>query len=102
MFAATGRTPFQGDSAPATAMRILTHEPDLTGLPGPLREVVARSLAKDPADLPTARELLDLLLSAGRPAETSPVLAEPPRPGPDQPARRPRCAGGARRRGPGR
>ncbi|GAA3342109.1 hypothetical protein GCM10020358_35890 [Amorphoplanes nipponensis] len=72
-FAATGRTPFQGDSAPATAMRILTQEPDLAGLPTPLRGIVARALAKDPADRPTARELLDLLLTSGRSATPLPV-----------------------------
>ncbi|GAA3920276.1 serine/threonine protein kinase [Actinoplanes auranticolor] len=77
MFAATGRTPFQGESAPATAMRILTQEPNLTGLPGSLRGIVARALAKDPADRPTARQLLDLLLADGRPVATLPVRPVP-------------------------
>ncbi|WP_369819737.1 serine/threonine-protein kinase [Actinoplanes sp. TFC3] len=45
MFAATGRTPFGAESAPATAMRILTQEPDLTGLTAPLRTLVASALA---------------------------------------------------------
>jgi hypothetical protein len=80
-FAATGRTPFQGESAPATAMRILTQPPDLTGLPDRLRGIVARALAKEPADRPTARELLDLLLADGRPA------APPVGPVPDDAAR---------------
>ncbi|MGW1449733.1 serine/threonine protein kinase [Micromonospora sp. NPDC002411] len=66
--AATGRNPFGGDSATATAMRILTQPPDLTGLDGPLRELVSRALEKDPAARPTARELLDGLLTAGYPA----------------------------------
>ncbi|MEO3774000.1 protein kinase [Micromonospora sp. B9E7] len=65
--AATGRNPFGGDSATATAMRILTQPPDLTGLDGPLRELVSRALEKDPAARPTARELLDGLLTAGYP-----------------------------------
>ena len=64
-FAATGRTPFAADSAAATAMRILTQEPDLTGVPEPLRGLVARTLVKEPGDRPTARELLDLLLAGG-------------------------------------
>lgn len=66
-YAATGRSPFGGDSATATAMRILTQPPDLTGLGGPLRELVSRALEKDPAARPTARELLDGLLTAAPP-----------------------------------
>ncbi|GIF26816.1 hypothetical protein Ate02nite_95460 [Paractinoplanes tereljensis] len=81
-FAGTGRTPFGGDSPPATAMRILTQPPALDGLPMPLRLIVARTLAKDPAERPTARELLDLLLAVAEPAPAPPT--EPPRP----PARR--------------
>jgi predicted Ser/Thr protein kinase len=61
-YAGTGRTPFHGDSPPATAARILTQPPRLDGLPESLRELVAVSLAKDPAARPSARELLDLLL----------------------------------------
>jgi predicted Ser/Thr protein kinase len=63
-YAGTGRTPFAADSAAATAARILTQPPELSGLPGPLRDLVARTLAKDPLDRPTAHELLDLLLAA--------------------------------------
>ncbi|WP_422770505.1 serine/threonine-protein kinase [Plantactinospora sp. WMMC1484] len=66
-YAATGRTPFAADSAPATAMRILTQPPDLSGLPGSLRDLVERALRKDPAERPTARELLDVLLSGDTP-----------------------------------
>jgi serine/threonine protein kinase len=89
-FAGTGRTPFAGDSPPATAARILTRPPVLDGLPMPLRLIVARSLAKDPTERPTARELLDLLLAvdqpaAGPPPET-PLPARPVEP--HRPARR--------------
>jgi serine/threonine protein kinase len=66
-YAGTGRTPFHGDSPPATAARILTQPPHLNGLPESLRELVALSLSKDPEDRPTARELLDMLLG-DRPA----------------------------------
>ena len=62
-YAGTGRTPFRADSPAATAARILTQPPDLSGLDGPLRDLVGRTLAKDPADRPTAHELLDLLLA---------------------------------------
>ena len=68
-YAGTGRTPFQADSAAATAARILTQPPDLSGLPGSLRDLVAQTLAKDPQDRPTAYELLDLLLAAGPQAD---------------------------------
>ncbi|MCY1136651.1 serine/threonine-protein kinase [Actinoplanes sp. Pm04-4] len=62
-YAGTGRTPFRADSPVATAARILTQPPDLTGLSGPLAELVAVALAKDPDDRPTAPELLNLLLA---------------------------------------
>lgn len=65
--AATGRNPFGGDSATAIAMRILTQPPDLSGLGGTLRELVSRALEKDPAARPTARELLDALLTVAEP-----------------------------------
>ncbi|WP_405089903.1 protein kinase [Micromonospora sp. NBC_01392] len=77
-FAATGRTPFEGESATATAMRIMTQPPDLTGLDGPLRELVSRSLEKDPADRPSARDLLDGLLTAAAPAGGAAVRAAGP------------------------
>ncbi|WP_203827134.1 serine/threonine protein kinase [Actinoplanes palleronii] len=65
-YAATGRTPFAAESAPATAMRILTQPPDLSGLPESVRYAVERALAKDPVERPGARELLDLLLAGGK------------------------------------
>ncbi|MGC4880010.1 serine/threonine protein kinase [Micromonospora sp. DT43] len=79
--AATGRNPFGGDSPTATAMRILTQPPDLTGLGGALRELVSRALEKDPAARPTARELLDGLLTAadrGGAARPVQLLGETP------------------------
>ncbi|GAA2624727.1 hypothetical protein Adu01nite_69020 [Paractinoplanes durhamensis] len=73
-YAATGRTPFGADTSAATAMRILTQLPDTSGVPAPLRRLVESTLAKDPAQRPTARELLDQLLGA-RP---QPIRVEPP------------------------
>ena len=78
-YAGTGRTPFAADSPPATAARILTQPPDLTGLTGTLRDLVARALRKDPAERPSARELLDLLLDGPlRPAAAAEALADQP------------------------
>jgi eukaryotic-like serine/threonine-protein kinase len=75
-YAGTRRTPFQADSPAATAARILTQPPDLSGLPDPLRQVVARTLAKDPADRPTAHELLELLLELDTQDRAEPVRPE--------------------------
>ncbi|RZU48628.1 serine/threonine protein kinase [Krasilnikovia cinnamomea] len=86
-YAGTGRTPFRADSPPATAARILTQPPHLDGLAEPLRSLVELSLAKDPAERPTARELLDMLLGEApvrRPA--GPATRTGPRP-PQAPAR---------------
>jgi eukaryotic-like serine/threonine-protein kinase len=66
-YAGTGRTPFAGDSAAATAARILTQPPSLGRLPAPLRDLVAMTLEKDPRLRPSAAELLDMLLASGAP-----------------------------------
>jgi serine/threonine protein kinase len=65
VYAATGHTPFGGDTPAATAVRIMTEEPDLDGVSPALREVIADTLQKDPADRPAARELLDRLVLLG-------------------------------------
>ncbi len=64
-YAATGRTPFGAEVPAAIAVRIMTEPPNLDGLTGPLRDLVELSLAKNPSDRPTARELLDNLLAGG-------------------------------------
>ncbi|MFJ6721640.1 PQQ-binding-like beta-propeller repeat protein [Streptomyces sp. NPDC091259] len=56
--AATGRGPFDSDSHYLVAYQVVHGEPDLTGLPGPLVPLVARCLAKDPAERPTADALI--------------------------------------------
>jgi WD40 repeat protein len=63
-YAATGHLPFAGDSPMATAGQILTQPPDLEGLSGTMRDLVAAALEKDPARRPSAAELLELLLTA--------------------------------------
>ncbi|MBB4744584.1 putative Ser/Thr protein kinase [Actinoplanes octamycinicus] len=77
-YAGTGKTPFYADSPAATAARILTQPPRLHELARPLRGLVAHALEKDPANRPSARELLDLLISGDRPAATAAALADQP------------------------
>ena len=52
------------DTPLATAGRILTQPPDLTGVPGPLLDLVSAALSKEPGDRPTAPQLLGSLLTA--------------------------------------
>lgn len=65
-FAATGRSPFAATSIAAAVYRILHQEPDLTGLPDPLRGLVAGCLAKAPADRPGVAELIERLAPEAR------------------------------------
>ena len=65
-FAATGRSPFAAASIAAAVYRILDKEPDLTGLPDPLRGLVAGCLAKAPADRPDVAELIERLAPDAR------------------------------------
>ncbi|MEU7854026.1 protein kinase [Nonomuraea sp. NPDC049141] len=64
-FAALGKAPFGQDSIPAVINRVLNETPDLSPIQSPLRDLVDRCLAKDPASRPTAQELL-LTLLGGR------------------------------------
>ncbi|RMF45292.1 MAG: serine/threonine protein kinase [Planctomycetota bacterium] len=46
---ATGTVPFDGESSQEIIMKHLTDEPDLSRVPSPIREIVSRALAKNPA-----------------------------------------------------
>ncbi|WP_214322008.1 glycoside hydrolase family 6 protein [Nonomuraea sediminis] len=78
-FAAGGHSPFEGGSVPDILMRIVTAEPDLSGLAPPLRDLAAAALAKDAAARPTADDLLTSLSAAGTPLPYS-GTASPPEP----------------------
>ena len=45
----TGNVPFDGESSQEIIMKHLTSDPDLTRVPSPIREVVYKALAKNPA-----------------------------------------------------
>ena len=57
-FAATGQGPFGEGSSPELAYRLVYSQPNLDQLLAELRSLVGHCLAKEPADRPTADELL--------------------------------------------
>ena len=72
-FAATGRHPFGGGPPEAVAYRVLHDPPDLAGVPGPLRGLVADALSPDPAARPTATRIAAVLAPAAVPTEPLPA-----------------------------
>lgn len=66
-YAATGRPPFGTGAPDVVAFRVMSGEPDLDGVPAPLRRVVEEALSKEPADRPSAaraaEECAELLAS---------------------------------------
>ncbi len=61
-YAAIGRPPYGQDTIPAVMNRIMKGKPDLGGLSGPLRVLVAQTLHKEPAKRPRSRDVLLQLL----------------------------------------
>ncbi|MGW0947907.1 serine/threonine-protein kinase [Streptomyces sp. NPDC002623] len=55
-YAATGRLPFGTGAPEAVAYRVTSGRPDLDGLPEALKEILERSLSKEPAERPDATE----------------------------------------------
>ncbi|WP_204048313.1 glycoside hydrolase family 6 protein [Microbispora siamensis] len=70
-YAGTGHAPFGHGSLPVVLNRVVNGEPDLTGLDGPLGTLVARALAKNPAERPTVQALLDTLTGSTAPSVTT-------------------------------
>lgn len=58
---AAGGTPFGDGPSAARHYKVVHEEPDLTAVPGELREAVGACLSKDPAARPTPTALLDSL-----------------------------------------
>ena len=86
-FAATGEGPFGTGSAPALLYWLVHQPPDIVRLPGQIRLLVGRCLAKDPRKRPTTSDLLgelDAVRLAGDwlPASLTGMLGQyaPPRP----------------------
>ncbi|GGP95031.1 hypothetical protein BKA00_003790 [Actinomadura coerulea] len=81
-YAGTGRAPFGGGTLPEVISRVTSADPDLEGLDPAVRDLVARSLAKEPADRPTVRRLIQALTGGDTPPATPPPVA-PPEPEPE-------------------
>ncbi|WP_311447103.1 WD40 repeat domain-containing serine/threonine protein kinase [Frankia nepalensis] len=56
-FAASGRPPFGTGNLETLLYQVVNGDPDLTGVPEPLRSVVAEAMNRDPALRPTAAQL---------------------------------------------
>ncbi|MFD3665596.1 PQQ-binding-like beta-propeller repeat protein [Streptomyces sp. NPDC058659] len=67
--AATGHGPFDSDSPYIVAYQVVHDEPDLTDVPEELAPLVARCLAKEPAERPTPAEIMSALLPPSYKAE---------------------------------
>ncbi|YCK37896.1 WD40 repeat domain-containing serine/threonine protein kinase [Actinomadura sp. ATCC 39365] len=76
VFAATGRDPFHAENLGSVMHQVLSATPDLSALPGTLRRLVSSALAKEPAQRPTARELLLALVSGDGDLDTARLLAQ--------------------------
>ncbi|NUT10001.1 MAG: protein kinase [Nonomuraea sp.] len=89
VYAASGRAPFGSDTMPAVINRVLNQQPDLGVLDGALRDVVAACLLKDPAQRPTAEQVIMRLLQHPMPANSAILAAAAaeavPAPPPPQP-----------------
>jgi hypothetical protein len=92
VFAATGRSPFAAATVPAVMRKVLHEEPELGSLSGPLRDLVAQCLDKDPLRRPGTHELLDRVTNLRGIPVAQPGAAVPP--GPGRPSRRPLIVAG--------
>jgi len=72
-FAATGAAPFGGGSAAGVLYRVVSRQPDLTGVPERLREVISACLAKDPARRPGLAALGAMITQAGPAVRATPT-----------------------------
>ncbi|MGW0804102.1 protein kinase domain-containing protein [Nonomuraea sp. NPDC002799] len=61
VYASTGRPPFGTGAPDVLAYRVMSVDPDLSGVPAHVRDLVRGALAKDRAARPTASDLLSAL-----------------------------------------
>ena len=84
VYAATGREAFPGPTQASRIARVLAGEPDLDGVPEPLRDTLRTCLLRRPEDRPDAKVLLDHLITGG-PLALAPALPAPSQPVPPAP-----------------
>ncbi|MEU0569620.1 protein kinase [Nonomuraea sp. NPDC005983] len=65
-YAATGRPPYGTGRPEVLAHRVLNDPVDTSAVPGPLRDLVDRALAKEPSSRPSAQEVLAAVSEAWR------------------------------------
>ena len=97
VYAASGQPPFGTGTPESIMFRILHAAPDLISVPAEVRPLVAVTLAKEPGNRPSARELLDgLTKTSAQPAHATQTIlaqtwtgarADPGHPGPPDPGR---------------
>jgi serine/threonine protein kinase len=80
LFAATGHPPYSGASVMDVLARLATEEPDLSGLPGELSEVITACLHRVPRQRPTSTAMLvqlgDFTVAQAGPDEEHSYLPE--------------------------
>ncbi|MGH3391223.1 MAG: WD40 repeat domain-containing serine/threonine protein kinase [Actinomadura sp.] len=79
VFAATGEPPFGSNDGHGVMHRIVNDEPDLDGVPEPLREIVSACLLKKPTKRPSASDVLSMLggRAASSPLPTGAQIGDP-------------------------
>ncbi|MGW6058218.1 serine/threonine-protein kinase [Streptomyces sp. NPDC055189] len=65
VYAATGSSPFPGDSSASLLYKVVHEEPELGSLDGDLRDLARQCLAKDPAERPAPEEIARRLAPTG-------------------------------------
>jgi serine/threonine protein kinase len=81
-YAGTGRPAFGEGQALDVARRVVQDRPDLNGLPsGPLGQLIRSALCKNPADRPSAPELMMRLVGREFQSLTAAPTPEPAQPG---------------------
>ena len=80
LFAATGHPPYSGATVMDVLARLATEEPDLSGLPGELTELIAACLDRVPRNRPTSTAMLvqlgDFTVAQAGPDEDHPYLPD--------------------------